>query len=184
MADADHAPLIDRLTSARDREALFSLYRYFEWADDMRRLYHERLWSSQLGELRRAGATEEEALARFRSDRQLREHLLATLYAFPYMSYYYGGMYVVIEAWGTPRFPYADTEIDRLRRSPLVARLERHRNGAFHAHPEYFDGRLLEFVNDPDSERWLNDVHAAFARWFRYHLKLGPHEGPQGAVNT
>ncbi|MGH7317881.1 MAG: hypothetical protein ACREJS_16665, partial [Candidatus Rokuibacteriota bacterium] len=157
-----------------------SLYRYFQWADDMRRQFLALILEGPVGRMQRAGLTKAEAFARVQSDAEMRGLLLALLYAFPYMSYYYGGMYAVIEAWGTPRFPYSDPGIDTLLQSPLVARLERHRNGAFHAHPEYFDDRLLEFVNEMESEEWLDCVHAAFARWFRYNLKLTSHEGPQG----
>ncbi len=125
-----------------------------------------------------AGATEQQALERLKTDEQFKVALLATLYAFPYMSYYYAAMYAVIEAW-TKRLKYRDPEIDRLLASSYVASLERHRHASFHFTPEYFDARLLEFVNDADSERWLNDVHAAYARWFRYNLRLKPHEGPR-----
>jgi len=167
--------LIDRL-GPRDREAIVSLYRYFLWADDMRKLFHQRLAKSPIGKMSAAGATEQEALARATKDDGFRGSLNAVLYGFPYMSYYYGGMYVVIEAW-QKRFKYRDPDIDRLLRSPLVASLERHRHGAFHFTPTYIDPKLQGFNRELESEAWLNDVHAAFARWFHHHLRLKPREG-------
>lgn len=155
-----------------------SLYRYFLWASDMRGLFRERLFKSPIGEMQTSGATLAEALERATRDKAFGGSVIAVLYAFPYMSYYYGGMYVVIEAWQT-RFQYADPEIDELLRSPFVAKLESHRHGAFHFTPKYVDPKLHTFVSELESEEWLGDVHAAFARWFRYHLKLAPHEGPR-----
>lgn len=173
MPDADSRPLVDWLSPSK-RQALFSLFRYFEWADDMRRQYLQLL-SNNLGQLRSA-TTVEQALERAKADIALGQRTIAVLYAFPYMSYYYGGMYVVIRGWG--RLQCQDPEIDDLLRSPFVRTLREHRNASFHFSPEYFDSRMQAFVNEPDSEVWLGDLHAAFARWFRFHLKLRPHQGP------
>lgn len=174
MADTDSRPLADSLSPSK-LQALFSLYRYFEWADDMRRLYLQLLFNS-LGELKSA-TTVEQAVALAKADATIGRNAMAALYAFPYMSYYYGGMYVVIEAW-TKRLKYHDPEIDGLLRSPFVTTLRQHRNASFHFSPVYFDSRMQAFVNEPETEVWLGDLHAAFARWFRFHLKLIPHEGP------
>ncbi len=176
MADTDPRPLIDYV-SPRDRQALASLLRYFLWADDMRRLFHQRMFNSPIGEMRAAGATVEEALERATKDKTFGGSVVTVLYGFPYMSYYYGGMYVVIEAW-QKRFKYADPDIDDLLRSPLLASLERHRHGAFHFTPKYIDPKLQEFVAELESETWLSDVHAAFVRWFHYHLRLQPSDRP------
>ena len=119
----------------------------------------------------------EQAVERAKADATVGRTAIAALYAFPYMSYYYGGMYVVVEAW-TERLKYHDPEIDELLRSPFVATLKQHRNVSFHFSPEYFDSRMQAFVNEPASEVWLGDLHAAFTRWFRFHLKLEPQEGP------
>ena len=55
MPEDDLQPLVDPL-GQRERETLLSFYRYFEWADDMRRLYHKLLWDGPMGQLKRAGA--------------------------------------------------------------------------------------------------------------------------------
>ena len=173
MSEGDSRPLVDYLSPTKVR-ALFSLYRYFEWADDMRRLYLQLLFNS-LGPLASA-ATEQDAIQRAKADARIGKSTVAALYAFPYMSYYYGGMYVVIEAW-TTRFHYHDTEIEELLRSSFVGTLKQSRNASFHFSPQYFDSRMQAFLSDPDSEVWLANVRDAFARWFRYHLKLKAHEG-------
>lgn len=132
---------------------------------------------NNLGQLRSA-TTVEQALERAKADIALGRRVIAVLYAFPYMSYYYGGMYVVIRGWG--HLQYQDPEIDGLLRSPFVRTLREHRNASFHFSPEYFDSRMQAFVNEPESEIWLSDLHAALVRWFSYHLKLKPGEGISG----
>jgi hypothetical protein len=176
MPDADPRPLVEWLSPSK-RQALFSLYRYFEWADDMRRMYLHLLSESPIGQKRAAGVTAEEAFELAKADPAFKQSVVSVLYAFPYMAYYYAGMFVVIEAW-TGRLKYHDPEIDDLLRSRFVATLKEYRNASFHFSPQYFDSRMQVFLNEPDSEVWLGDLHAAFARWFRFHLKLRPHEGP------
>jgi hypothetical protein len=173
---SDSHPLVDTLSQSK-RQELASFFRYFEWSDDMRRLYLQLLAESLIGQMKAAGATWEEAFDRARVDPVFKGSVVTVLYAFPYMSYYYAGMYVVIEAW-RKRLKYHDSEIDELLRSPFVATLEQYRHASFHFSPKYFDSRMQKFVSDPDSEVWLGDLHAAFVRWFRFHLKLRPHEGP------
>jgi hypothetical protein len=141
----------------------------------MRRQYLQLLFNG-LGSLR-LGTTPEEAVELAKADPTIWRTALAALYAFPYMSYYYGGMYVVVEAW-MKRLKYRDPEIDELLRSPFVAMLRGHRNASFHFSSTYFDSRMRAFINDPASEDWLGDLHEAFTRWFRFNLKLKPHEGP------
>jgi hypothetical protein len=174
VTDIDPRPMVDYL-SQRKIQTLFSLYRYFEWADDMRRLYLELLFKS-LGQLRSAVSVEE-AVEVVRRDPTIGRLVITNLYAFPYMSYYYGGMYVVIEAWQKRKL-YADPDIDSLLRSPFVDALREYRNASFHFSTEYFDSRMQAFVKELATEVWLGDLHAAFTRWFRFHLKLKPHEGP------
>jgi hypothetical protein len=57
----DLLPLVDRL-GPRERETLLSFYRYLQWADDMRGLYHTLLWDGPVGDLKRAGLTHEQAI--------------------------------------------------------------------------------------------------------------------------
>lgn len=84
---------------------VIALHRYFVWADRMR----VHLDAIPPG----TGATE-------------------ALFSHPYLSYWYGGMYVVIEGW--QRLGLHDPEVDDLLTSDNVKHLERHRHGAFHYH--------------------------------------------------
>jgi hypothetical protein len=153
------------------------------WAHDLRDHYHKLMGETPIGELKRTGVPEAKALQRIMSDSRLRGLMLAAFYAFPYMSYYYGSMFVVIEGWRRLKHQnssYRDRDIDALLKSRFVALLERHRHGAFHFTPDYFDKKLLEFVNELESERWLSQLHAAFGRWLIFNLRLEPHERPRG----
>jgi hypothetical protein len=122
------------------RSEIHTLHRYFIWADRMRwHLDHQIL-------PQRKEATE-------------------TMFVHPYMSYWYGGMFVVIEGW--KRLGLKDTEIDLLlSRQDLIAALERHRHGSFHYHPEYFDDKLLGFMMRPDAAVWIRQLREAMSRWF------------------
>ena len=53
--------VIDRI-GMREREGLASLHRYFVWADHRRLQYRKLLWETPLGRLKRAGASEAQAL--------------------------------------------------------------------------------------------------------------------------
>jgi hypothetical protein len=125
---------------AAKQSEIHALHRYFIWADRMRwHLDHEIL-------PRRESATE-------------------TMFLHPYMSYWYGGMFVVVEGWR--RLRLEDTEIDLLLgRKDLLAALESHRHGSFHYHPEYFDEKLLAFMSQPDSAEWIRRLREAMSRWF------------------
>ena len=50
--------------------------------------------------------------------------------SFMYMSYWYGGLYVVIEGW--KKLGLVDRKIGSLLKSPYVGLLRRYRNGVFH----------------------------------------------------
>jgi hypothetical protein len=154
------------------------------WSNDLLGQYHRLMAESPVGQLMKAGLTVAEALEKLKTDSGFKGKLLTVFYAFPYMSYYYGSMFVVIEGWKrlkgqSPNY-YRDQEIDALLQSRCVAQLERHRHGAFHFTPEYFDERLTQFTFEENSDLWLHKLHTAFGRWFVFHLQLKPHERPRG----
>lgn len=62
---------------------------------------------------------------------------LTEIESFLYMSYWYGGLYVVIEGW--QRLKLSDDIIDNLLISSNVQLLKRYRNGVFHFQKEYID---------------------------------------------
>jgi hypothetical protein len=125
------------------RGEIMALHRYFLWADRMR-VHLDDMMSPELG------ATE-------------------MFFFHPYLSYWYGGMYVVIEGWR--RLGLADPRIDELLRSPNVAHLERHRHGAFHYHREYIDNKFLAMPSQPDSPAWIRDLREAFSKWFMAYFE-------------
>jgi hypothetical protein len=119
---------------------IVTLHRYFIWANRMRTHFD---WVISNGEL--AGEREIES--------------------FLYMSYWYGGLYVVIEGWR--KLMLTDTVIDGLLQSPNVELLRRYRNGVFHFQPEYNDQRFLEFMEQGvDEVNWVRSVNEQFGRYF------------------
>jgi hypothetical protein len=96
------------------------------------------------------------------------------LFSHPYLSYWYGGMYVVIEGW--QRLGLHDPEVDDLLTSDNVKHLERHRHGAFHYHHEYFDDKFLAMLGAPDSPKWIRDLRNALSRWFLDYLGVPPEQ--------
>jgi hypothetical protein len=82
-----------------------TLHRYYIWANRMRTHFDEVISKGMLD-----GKAEIES--------------------FLYMSYWYGGLYVVIEGWRELKL--TDNTIDILLQSPNVELLRRYRNAVFH----------------------------------------------------
>ena len=82
---------------------------------------------------------------------------------FHFMSYWYAGLYVVIEGWR--ELGLHDDVIDELLESPHVKLLRRYRNGAFHYQRKYFDDRFMDFMK-PGAPAWIRSVRHEFSRWF------------------
>lgn len=76
------------------------------------------------------------------------------------MSYWYGGLYVVIEGWKSLKL--RDPTIDQLLKSSNVALLKRYRNGAFHFQRNWLDGKLTDFCGSPDAVQWVSALTDAF----------------------
>jgi hypothetical protein len=127
---------------------VFALHRYFIWAAMMRAHFLER--APSYPDIRRA-------------------HLE------PYMAYWYGGMYVVIEGWKA--LELQDPRIDELLRSQHVALLKRYRHGAFHYQAEYFDERFVALWSADSVEEWIAKLHEAFDAWFLHHDPLPTQTG-------
>lgn len=99
-----------------------------------------------------------------------------------YMSYWYGSLYVVMEAWRSNEL--ADQEIDALLTSPHVDLLRRYRNATFHFQDEYLHEKFTDFIFEgDDSATWVRRVHAAFSRYFESEYGTMPEwrEGLAGA---
>ena len=122
---------------------LISLQRYFLWADRMKRHAEE-------------------------SNTDHLEGYHPKVHAEPYRSYWYGGLYVVIEGW--PKLGRSDPTIDGLLIDERhVGLLRRYRNGAFHYQTDYFDDRFFELWADKEAIPWIRRVHEAFRTWLRSH---------------
>jgi len=124
------------------QEGLLSLHRYFIWSDRMR-VHFEDI-------LKRKDQLNENI---FRIETNL------------YMSYWYGGLYVVIE--GYKELGLSDAKIDNLLNSPNVDLLKRYRNGVFHFQKKYNDDRFMRFITDGENcVEWVHSLREEFSRYF------------------
>ncbi len=120
---------------------VFALHRYFIWADRM------GLHFDQMLRTKKPGDKGWEIEARL------------------YMSYWYAGLYVVIEGWR--ELGLTDEAVDRLLESPNVPLLRRFRNGAFHFQREYDDARFLELISEGENVvPWVRGLREAFSKFF------------------
>jgi len=125
-----------------DRDpALLALHRYYIWANRMRTHFDEVIQGSVYG-----GARSE-------------------IESFLYMSYWYGGLFVVIEGWR--ELGLSEPTVDKLLASPNVELLRRYRNGVFHFQRDYNDDRFLAFMREGEKTvPWVRDVTLHLGRYF------------------
>jgi hypothetical protein len=89
----------------------------------------------------------------------------AAIESFLYMSYWYGGLYVVIEGWRG--LGLSDEAIEQLLSSPNVELLRRYRNGTFHFQHDYNDKRFAAFMDEGvNSVEWVRKLNREFGRYF------------------
>ena len=87
-----------------------------------------------------------------------------------YMSYWYGGLYVVIEGW--KQLGLSDSKIDLLLKSKNVGLLKRYRNGVFHFQRNYDDKRFLNFITQGENcVEWIRQLNREFGRFFLERFK-------------
>lgn len=98
---------------------IITLYRYFAYAAQMRKLFRNSLSEESLQEFMRDEAS-----------------LVLFFYSEPgiYLSYSYSGLYLTIEGWRDLRL--RDAKLDALLASPFVDRLRLFRNATFHYQKE------------------------------------------------
>jgi hypothetical protein len=125
---------------------LWTLHRYFIWADRMRLHFDNTLKNKEnLDE------------KRFSID------------SFLYMSYWYGSLYVLIEGW--QELGLQDNTVNSLLNSPNVDLLRRYRNGVFHFQKEYWDKRFLEFMTEGENcVAWVRQLTEVFSEYFLGNL--------------
>ena len=126
-----------------------TLHRYFIWANQMRANADE-----VLPLLAGPTALESEGFIKW----------------FAYLSYWYGGLYVLIGGW--VELSLADPTVDALlQRADLVGLLKRYRNGSFHFQKQYFDDRFTAFMQEQDSVPWVRELNLAFGEYFLRRIR-------------
>jgi hypothetical protein len=129
-------------------EEVFSLHRYFLAANAQRVAFQQII----------TGHAEKTGEAPHYGGENWNENWIA-------MSYWYGGLYVVIEGW--QELGLIDPEVDALLASPNVALLKRYRNGTFHYQRKYFDERFQGLIRDgTDVVAWVTELNQQFGRFF------------------
>lgn len=128
---------------------IFTLHKYFVWANKMRTDF-----DNLLNKKRQKTISDN----RFEIESNL------------YMSYWYSGLFVVIEGW--KELGLTDGKIDALLDSPNVDLLRRYRNGVFHFQKDYFDKRFLCFIRDGiNCIEWIRNLNREFGRYFLIWLE-------------
>lgn len=130
--------------SPEERIEVASLHRYYIWQNQVRVHFHD-----ELREARERGEG-------------LTHSSEAGITVFLYMSYWYAGLYVVIEGWR--ELGLQDDEIGQLLDSPNVDLLRRYRNGVFHFQRTYYDERFIDLLRGADVVDWTRALNSAFGR--------------------
>jgi len=129
-------------------QKMLSLYNYFAWADHMKRLYE-------------ASRDSPESLPG-----------VGDPTTWVTMSYWYGGLYVIVEAWTENLKGLKDKRIDSLlHEKELVKLLKKYRNATFHYQPKLFHSKHTDLMKKGEKAYvWIEDVHKAFGafleKWF------------------
>lgn len=124
--------------------AVFTLHRYYIWANRMR--------------------TDFDDILKKKSENRISENNFR-IEARLYMSYWYGGLYVVIEGWR--QLGLSDLKIDLLIKSKNVGLLKQYRNGVFHFQRKYDDKKFLNFITQGENcIDWIRQLNSEFGRFF------------------
>ena len=131
---------------------VLTLYRYFAYAAEMRRLFVNTADDGWL-DVMTPDIT----------------GMLSFFYSAPgvYLLYAYSGIYLVIEGWQD--LGLQDDRIDELLESPYVDKLRRFRNATFHYQKEPLSRKHFEFfgTEEEQTELWLNNLYREFERYFK-----------------
>lgn len=85
--------------------------------------------------------------------------------AFLMLSVWYGLLYVVIE--GYQNLGLSDAPLDTLLSDlDRVSALRRFRNATFHYQEDPISKKIIEFLDAPESEIWINNVNRALKNYF------------------
>lgn len=139
-------------------EQLLAFHRYFIWTNKMRIHFDELV-----------GPTGKRTF----------NEIVEISFVEPYLSYWYAGLYVLIEGW--KELHLYDPTIDDLLESNNVDLLRRYRNGTFHFQEVYFDGRFTNFIEDISSAEWARRLNREFERFIME--ALGQHRAEPSTDN-
>jgi len=122
-----------------------ALHRYFIWANKMRTDFDVLLGKRKTTKVQESITLIEDNM---------------------YMSYWYAGLYVVIEGW--QELKLEDTVINTLLQTKnYVDLLKRYRNGVFHYQKDYFNSRFADvWFQDKDFITWVRELNRQFGRYF------------------
>ena len=141
------------MTETKDTTSrVFTLHRYFIWADRMKVHFDNILKDSKLS-ISESGKKREE------------------IDTFLYMSLWYGMFYVLIEGWQKLRCE--DGRINAMLKSKNVQLLRRYRNVVFHFQKKYYDSRFVKLMEEgEDLPNWIRSLRDEFSRWFLTVLRV------------
>lgn len=86
------------------------------------------------------------------------------------LSVLYGLEFVVVE--GYRELGDKSERVEALLDPERIDKLRLFRNGVFHYQKEPLGPKLLGFLEQPDSETWIKELHAAFEEFFRTRLPV------------
>ena len=90
------------------------------------------------------------------------------LRAWPYQTYWFASLYVVIEGW--EQIGLHDEDVDTLRNTEKREVLRRYRNAVFHFQPNFNDARFTDFLlNHKETYPWAVQLTDAITRFFTKH---------------
>jgi len=126
-------------------DGVFALHRYFVWANYMRTCFDDDMFRRRHAERLRISIMADEGWI--------------------FMSYWYAGLYVVIEGW--QELGLLDPVVDDLLRSANVDLLRRYRNGVCHFQLDYFSHKFDGFcASEHNPVEWVRELNRQFGRYF------------------
>jgi hypothetical protein len=147
-------------SSSPDEVAVFTLHRYFIWANRLRDSLLDTIEAQGPCPDTHPEMSEEEREA---TEMQARSWFLPVFF---FGSYWLASLYVVVEGW--QEIGLDDPEVSKLLDEEFLQRLRRHRNAVLHYQPKYLD-RRVETMFTENSGSWIGQarsLHDALSRFF------------------
>lgn len=147
-----------------DDGRVFTLHRYFIWANRLRDHMLETL--EQQGPMPDTNPSMSES-EREATEAAARAWMLPVLF---YGSYWHASLHVVVEGWR--KLNLTDPAVDNLLDTSFLDHLRKNRNAIFHFQPTYLDDRVSRFIVDSrgrcvgQAHRLHDALSEYFFRWF------------------